>query len=279
MEKKNIPFKGIWTKVLTLEIVNRTICLLSLVLGITSCGAPKDISYFQELENLQEIAAITQSMATYKSQDMLRIVISASDPEAAIPFNAGTATNFGDSGALGNASGVSGGSLYLIDSDGMIEFPIVGQLKVAGLTNTEVKDLVKEKLKTYINDPIVAVQLQNFKITVLGEVKNPGPFTINNERVTLIEAIGLAGDLGIQGKRDNVTVIRQENNKQVVHKVDLTTQEIFSSPVYYLAQNDVIYVEPNKSKAKLSRTSNWPRVLTSVTSVVGIIISVIAITR
>ena len=134
-------------------------------------------------------------------------------------------------------------------------------------------------MKKYIKKPIVSVQLENFKITVLGEVTKPGPITINNEQITLIEAIGLAGDLGIKGKRTNITVIRDNNDKKIVHKVDLTSKNIFSSPVFYLSQNDIIYVEPNTSKTKESRTSNWPQVLTSVGSLLGIIISVIVLTR
>ena len=116
-------------------------------------------------------------------------------------------------------------------------------------------------------------------MTILGEVNNPGPFNIANERITLLEAIGLAGDLGIKGKRTNITVIREQDDVQTVHKVDLTSKEIFNSPVYYLAQNDVVYVEPNESQIKTSKNNNWPRILTSVTSVLGIIISVIAITQ
>jgi len=161
----------------------------------------------------------------------------------------------------------------------MIEFPVIGTLKIAGLSNVEVKEMIKGKLKEYINDPIVSVKLENFRVTILGEVSNPGPITIENERITLIEALGLAGDLGIQGRRTNITVIREENNTQIIHKVDLTSKGIFNSPVYYLAQNDIVYVEPNESKVKASKTSNWPLVLTSVTSVLGIVISVIAITQ
>lgn len=244
-----------------------------------SCRAPTDISYFQELEDLEEISTNKAVEITYKPQDIISIGVSAPDPETALPFNGSSAT-IDEDGSLnnGNTSG-SGGSRYFIDANGMIEFPILGSLKIAGLTNIEVKEFLKEKLTAYIQNPSVSVQLQNFRVTVLGEVSTPGPLTIMNEQVTLIEAIGMAGDLGIQGKRTNITVIRKEDDKQIVHKVDLTSKDIFTSPVYYLNQNDVVYVEPNDSKAKLSRTSNWPRVLTSVTSVLGIIISVIAITR
>lgn len=257
----------------------KSVFLLISTIFCASCGAPKDVSYFQELENLEEIDASTTPIITYKPQDIISIAVTAPDPETALPFN-GQTSNIAEDGTLSSGSVASStSSIYFIDANGMIEFPIIGSLKVAGLTNSEVKELLKEKLTAYIKDPSVSVKLQNFRITILGEVNNPGPFTIENEQVTLIEAIGMAGDLGIQGKRTNVTVIREKQGKQVIHKVDLTSKDIFNSPVYYLNQNDVVYVEPNDSKARLSRTTNWPRVLTSVTSVLGIIISVIAITR
>lgn len=247
------------------------------LLVISSCAAPKDVVYFQESENLENIISSSPKIAIYKPQDIISIQISAPDADTAIPFNAGTISLGSEDGSLaGNALPTP---TYLIDSNGMIEFPVLGTLTVAGLSSVSVKEMIKKQLKEYINDPIVSVKLENFKITILGEVREPGPIVINNERMTLIEAIGIAGDLDIQGRRTNITVIREDNNTQTIYKVDLTSKDIFSSPVYYVAQNDIIYVEPNTSKRRLSRNSNWPRILTSVSSVLGIIISVIAITR
>jgi len=252
---------------------------ISLILVIFSCKGPKDIVYFQESENLEEITSSHHFRATYKPHDVISIKVSAPDADTAIPFNAGTVSLSSENGALTNEATSSTMPSYLIDANGMIEFPVIGELKIAGLSSVEVKDLIKSKLKEYINDPIVSVQLENFKITILGEVNSPGTLNIENERITVIEALGFAGDLGIQGKRTNITVIREENNTQTIHKIDLTSKDVFNSPVYYLAQNDIVYVEPNESKAKSSKNNNWPRVLTSITSVLGIIISVIAITR
>lgn len=252
-------------------------CII-LVLFVVSCKAPKDIVYFQESENLEEITSGSHFIATYKPHDIVSIKVSAPDADTAIPFNAGIVSLSSESDALTTNTAPLNPS-YLIDANGMIEFPVIGTLKIAGLSNVEVKEMIKGKLKEYINDPIVSVKLENFRVTILGEVSNPGPITIENERITLIEALGLAGDLGIQGRRTNITVIREENNTQIIHKVDLTSKGIFNSPVYYLAQNDIVYVEPNESKVKASKTSNWPLVLTSVTSVLGIVISVIAITQ
>lgn len=253
--------------------------LILLIVFCVSCGVPKDVVYFQNLADSEQISTNSAVVTRYKPLDILGITVSAPDPEAAIPFNGGVASlNEGDTSSSGSGT-VNTGSKYFVDANGMIEFPIIGSLKVAGLSNIEVKELIKEKLKTYIKDPSVAVQLKNFKVTIIGEVKNPGPINIENEQVTIIEAIGMAGDLDIQGKRTNIKVIRKEGDTQVVHTVDLTSKDIFNSSVYYLNQNDLVYVEPNDSKARLSRTSNWPRVLTSVSSILGIIISVIVLTR
>lgn len=253
------------------------VCTLFL-LFIFSCKAPKDVVYFQESENLEQIVSKNKLVTSYKVNDIISIKVTAPDAETALPFNP-ISTSISNGSTTQNTNIDSTRPTYLIDAEGMIEFPVLGELKVTGLTSVQVKSMIKKKLKVYINDPIVSVRLENFKVTILGEVNNPGPFNIANERITLIEAIGLAGDLGIKGKRTNITVIREQDNVQTVHKVDLTSKEIFNSPVYYLAQNDVIYVEPNESQIKTSKNNNWPRVLTSVTSVLGIIISVIAITR
>lgn len=259
--------------------IKRVTCIFLLFLIISSCSVPKDVAYFQGLKNLQEVANGIKIRTIYKPQDIISIVISASDPETVIPFNIVDSSISTDSGLLNNNKASSKTAMYLIDSNGMIAFPVIGELKIAGLSGDEVKKMIKEKLKTYIKDPLVSVQLENFKVTILGEVSNPGSFAIENERITLVEALGLAGDLSIQGMRTNITVIREGNNKQTIYKVDLTSKDVFNSPVFYLAQNDIVYVEPNSVKKKESRSSNWPRVLTSVSSVLGIIISVIVLTR
>lgn len=249
---------------------------LFLFLLLFSCNAPKDVVYFQGLKNLEEIKTNTKITTTFKPQDIISILVSSADNESAVSFNSGITSEEKNNIT---AQKTVNKPTYLIDTNGMIDFPVLGKLKIAGLSNMQVKELLKQKLKAFIKDPVIAVNLENFKITVLGDVSSPGSFLINNERVTLIEALGLAGDLSITGKRTNITVIREENNKQIIHKLDLTSKDIFKSPVFYLAQNDVVYVTPNKAKINRSRSNNWPRILTSVSSVLGIIISVIVLTR
>jgi polysaccharide export outer membrane protein len=166
------------------------------------------------------------------------VVVSGADVEAVRPFNP---VPIGD-----NTSPLSTG--YLIDAAGEIAFPIIGKLKMAGLSRLAATEMIKEKLKPYINNPIVNIRVLNYKVTVLGDVKNPGTFTIPNERITLLEALGLAGDMLITGKRENVLVIREVEGKKTEMRIDLTSRQLYSSPAYYLHQNDVIYVEPNKTK-------------------------------
>ncbi len=185
-----------------------------------------------------------------KSDDLLSITVIGLDQDAVKPFNL-PATQVGTS-LGGYTQGTPPPPGYLIDTDGNIDFPVIGRIKLAGLTRAAATDLLKEQLKPYLNNPTILMRILNYKITVLGEVRNPGTFTIPNERITLPEALGIAGDLNITGERKNVLVIREVDGKKIETRVDLTTKELFSSPVFYLSQNDIIYVEPNRAKINSS---------------------------
>ncbi len=172
------------------------------------------------------------------------------DEIAAKPFNLPT---IGINQAIGGyIQGAPSPPGYLIDSDGNIDFPVVGKIKLGGLTRQTAIDYLKEQLKPYLSNPTIIIRILNYKVTVLGEVRNPGTITIPNERITLLEAIGIAGDLNITGLRKNVLVIRETDGKRTETLVDLTSKELFSSPVFYLQQNDVVYVEPNRAKRNSS---------------------------
>jgi polysaccharide export outer membrane protein len=175
----------------------------------------------------------------------------------------------------GYVNGISAKGGYLIDENGKINFPLIGEIQLAGLTRTEATNLIQNKLREFINDAIVTLRIQNFKITILGDVKIPGTYNIPNERLTLIEAIGLAGDLNITGVRNNVLVIREENGIKKEYRLDLTKNDIFTSPVYYLNQNDVVYVEPNRAKRNTSIVSSTAGIFISVASLVITTINVI----
>ncbi|MGB2274057.1 MAG: polysaccharide biosynthesis/export family protein, partial [Flavicella sp.] len=156
---------------------------------------------------------------------------------------------------------------YLIAKDGSIEFPQLGKLYVAGLSRLEAIAMLKEKLIPYLVDPVVNIQLLNFKVTILGEVKKPGSYTVQNERITVLEALGLAGDLSIFGERHNVLLIRETEKGKEYKRIDLTSRDFFDSAYYYLQQNDVIYVEPNKPRINSSANSSTTGVLISITSI------------
>jgi polysaccharide export outer membrane protein len=174
----------------------------------------------------------------------------------------------------GYAMGAPTAPGYLVNSEGNVEFPVIGTIHLAGLTRTEAINLLKEKLASYIVNPTISLRILNFRITVLGEVKTPGTFTIPNERVTILEALGIAGDLLITGERHNVLVIRDEDGKRKEYRIDLTQESIFSSPVFYLQQNDVVYVEPNRAKRNSSvlNASNTGVVISSLSLVLTTLI-------
>ena len=216
------------------------------LLLITSCASREDIAYFSETGVSNATKELGNYAPTLSADDLLEISVAALDMQAVGPFN-GT-------GIDGDVS-ASVKKTYLIDQNGAIEFPIVGVVKLEGLTRLEAIDVLKEKIEAYVKNPIVNLKIVNFKITVLGEVARPGTFNIDHERVTILEALGLAGDMTIFGERQNVLVIREQDGKKSYTRVDLTTDEVFKSPVYYLTQNDVLYIEPNGDRMNQSKSN------------------------
>ena len=223
--------------------------LLTLPLYLYSCASRKNLVYFQESTEATGTVLTNSYTPKFKPDDFLFIVVYGADDNSVKPFNLPLSNNVTNRGYSVGAPANQG---FLINEKGEIDFPILGTIKIGGLDRSQAIELLKEKIKPYINNPIINIQIQNFKITVLGEVRNPGTFTIPNERITLLEAIGLAGDLNITGVRNNVLVIREENGQKKEFKIDLTTKEVFNSPAYYLNQNDVVYVQPNQAKANSS---------------------------
>ncbi|MFH6769542.1 polysaccharide biosynthesis/export family protein [Gaetbulibacter aquiaggeris] len=239
--------------------------ILASALFLTGCMSSKKIVYFQESEAIK----VQDTLANFQPQiqlgDLITIQVSASDPLSAEIFNL-----YETPSTLGNPRLLP----YLVDGEGNINFPVLGKLKVAGLTTQQIGDQITQALTTYLVAPIVNVRLTNFKITVMGEVKSPGTFAIPNERITLVEALGLAGDLTIQAKRNTVLLIREKNGARDFVTIDLTNKALFNSPYYYLAQNDVLYVEPNKTKVNSAAVGTGTSVLLSS---LGILISLITL--
>ena len=235
-----------------------------LMVSLGSCVSNKEIVYLQDAEGINAIEAIVKVEPKIQQGDILSINISALDAEAALPFNLFEA---------GNTTSVSKPITYLVNSDGEINFPVLGKLKVEGFTNKEITSHLTEALAVYIKNPIVNIRLTNFKVTVLGEVKSPGTYPVPNERISILEAIGLAGDLTIQGKRKNVMLVREQNGKRTFVEIDLTSREILNSPYFYLAQNDVLVVEPNKTKINSSAVGpNIGVIFASISTLISIIV-------
>jgi polysaccharide export outer membrane protein len=238
-----------------------------------SCKTREKLVYFQTSNSSQESAPKNYT-PVIKADDFLAIAVSCDDIEAAIPFNppATLQPNMNNGYLIGNAATTG----YLVDANGEIKLPVVGAVKIGELNRMQAAALIEDKLKSYLKNPIVNIQIQNFKITVLGEVKNPGTFKIPNERITLLEAIGLAGDLKATGVRKNILVVRDVNGKKEEHRIDLTKKDIFNSPVYYLNQNDVVYIEPNNTaRYESTLIGKTAPVLISVTSLIILTISLI----
>lgn len=256
----------------TYTMISKVLPLLLVVLSITSCANRKEIVYFQEVDSGSATTKTAHYETVFQPDDLLIINVSAIDMEAVRPFNLVTASY-----AVGNLNLTSQPKpqTYLIDSEGTIDFPVLGTIKMGGVSKKAAINNLKEKLKVYVNNPIVNIEIVNFKISVLGEVKLPGTYTIPNERITLIEAIGLAGDMNIAGKRNNVLVVRDVNGTKTYTRVDITKKDIFNSPVYYLKQNDVVYVEPNKARVQSSAYNQNTGVLLSISSLVLTLVSIL----
>ena len=257
-----------------LTSLKKIIVSLGVLLLLASCGTKQDIVYFQDVDLMGVSRPIKTYTPVIKPSDLITINVSALDYDAVRPFNLPAVAFIQENGEIGRAAQQT----YLVDSNGNIDFPVLGTLKLAGLNRIQATNFVRDMLKDYIKNPIVNIRTVNFKITVLGEVNRPGSFTIPNERITIIEALGLAGDLTIQAERKNVLVIREENDKKTYTRVDLTSESVFNSPVYYLSQNDVIYIEPNKSRVKSSSigpdTTATLRIVSTLVTVAALIISI-----
>ncbi|WP_296317525.1 polysaccharide biosynthesis/export family protein [Winogradskyella sp. UBA3174] len=251
---------------------NQTFLILILSLFLAhSCASRKNLVYFQD-EPIQEGLSVNEpEQLIYKPDDILTINVSALDPETVIPFTLPVVSN--NLGGIG-AQGAIQQQSYLVDYNGNIEFPVLGTTKIAGLNRTQLTKMLTERIREYARDPIVNVRLVNFTVTIIGEVSSPGTFTIQDERITLLEALGLARDLTIYGRRKNVLLIREVDGKKKFAKIDLTSINTVSSPLYYLQQNDVIYVEPNKAKL---RSSTYTQNNGLLISAIGTLTTIIAV--
>ncbi len=240
------------------------------VLMLVSCNSSQKIIYFQDLVPQESQEIVNLNTIRLQPLDQISIVVSCKDLELAAIFNLLeaskrlSANNVKTGSIVGQMDSSNGVACYTVDSKGDIDFPVLGTIHVAGLTREEVSSKIKHLLveKNYIKEPVVTVEFVNLYVSVLGEVLRPGTYTISGDRVTILDALSQAGDLTIYGLRDRVHVIRETNGKRETHTVDLRSKELFNSPVYYLQQNDVIYVEPNSTRVGQASVNenNWKSV-------------------
>ena len=250
----------------------KKIITLLVILGLlSSCATKDDVVYFNGMSSADNSIGLDSYSPTYHVDDELVIIVNALDSEAARPFNKSSVSVSID---ILDARGRERIQTYRVDPNGNVNFPVLGELKMAGLNRQQATNMLQEKLADYIKNPIVDIETVNYRITVLGEVQRPGTYTAVNERITLVEAISLAGDLTIYGERENVLVIQDYDGKKTYTRVNLKSNDLFNSPVYYLSQNDVVYVEPNKTRAKNSAIGAQTGVILSS---LGLLISMTAL--
>lgn len=244
---------------------------------VSSCSSTKQVAY---LQNSDEVS-LAQSEYLYDARimpkDQLTITVSTTNDEAAAPFNMTVATPY----SVGQRSSYTQATLqlYLVDNDGMITFPIIGEIKVGGLTKAEAEQMIEEKIRPYMaetENPIVTVRMSSYSISVLGEVNKPGSYQVSREKINILEALAQAGDLTIYGVRDKVKLIREDaKGKKEIHTMNLNDANIINSPYYYLQQNDIVYVEPNKVKAQNSSVGSMTTLWFSATSILISLVSLL----
>ena len=254
--------------------MKKNLSLLIIIVFFASCASKKDVIYLQDIDNyaLDDVSNIKQKTKIQIS-DILKVNIKTLDPESVIPFTKNTSSNSSSGQQLGLIK-LQG---YIVDENGEIEMPVIGKIQVKDLNLEEAEKKIKSKLIKYLKDPFVSVRIVNYKFTIQGEVNNPGTYEINEPNFTLFQALGMAGDLTIRGKRDNILILRIEGNKRIVKRIDLTKSDWMNTPYYFIKQNDVIIVEPNNPQVKTAGFIGNVGILTSVASIV--LSAIVIITR
>ena len=251
---------------------------LCALLTLASCSSYKKVPYIQNYEEANALNELTQLYdAKIMPKDILTITVTTSDPSASAHFNLGHSIS---TDANGTSVSSASNETYLVGNDGNIDFPVLGTLHVEGLTKTECESMIKDRLKTYLKEtPVVMVRMPEFKITVLGEVNGSGQFTIKNEKVNVFEALALAGDMTVYGRRDNVKLIREDaKGQRHIYTVDLNDAKLIYSPLYQLQQNDILYVTPNKNKSMNAsvgqNTSLWLSSISILATVASLAVTI-----
>lgn len=256
--------------------MKKTFYLVAVVLFLSSCGVKyKSVPYFQDLpanEAIQE-EITNSSVLRIQKDDILAITVSSLNPEASAIFNLGT-TSSNQGNAVGNVNPAITANGFLVDKKGEIQFPLIGSLPVEGLTTAAARELIQSKLVTFLKEPVVSLRLINFKVSVLGDVVRPGTYPVQNERVSVAEALSMAGDLSITAVRNNVLLVREVQGQRKFIRLDLHSKDLFNSPYFYLQNNDVLYIQPGNAKyASVDSSYRNVSIVLSALSVIALIIS------
>ncbi len=258
-----------------------SLLLLLVVALLSSCVSPKELSYFRPVtsESAEEINKHLDSQPEprVKINDALVITVSALDPEAVVPYNLPSVAYATPTSS--NVPTTPSFQYYTVDANGDITFPVLGKLHVVGMTQSEVINMIQERLKGQLVNPIVTLRFLNARVTVLGEVKNPGTYILNNGRITILEALGMAGDLTQYARRDNILVMRENNGELEFERLDLRGDALFASPYFYLQQNDVVVVNPNQARTTSNQSiSLWLSMVGTISSAATVVVSVLSAT-
>jgi polysaccharide export outer membrane protein len=244
--------------------------IAGLLMLTVSCRQQRDIAYVKDAARDSAMTLEGEFSKGIQANDILYIYVESQTPLATVLFNQETNKIAVNDGTVMNpGSGAVQG--YLVNQDGYIIFPVLGKVKVLGLTHNELAKMLEDRLKAdgHVVDPVVTVKLMNFRVCVLGDVARPGQLVVQGERLTIFEALSMVGDLKITGQRENVTIIREENGKRIIGSLNLASKDVFNSPYYYLHQNDVVYVEPNKKTRR--NADRDPIVMTYISSGLSVI--------
>ena len=253
----------------------RMLVVIAGLLIISSCGNTKKLIYFQEdvKSDHPAVTPVAPTETLIQADDILSIIVSSANPEASVQFNSPNEStpNTNSGASTGNTLTIG----YLVNQNGDIQFPVLGIIHVEGLTKLQLTQYLTKQLldKQLLVDPIVTIRYLNFRVSVIGEVMKPGVYTVPNEKLTLMEAIALAGDLSVYGNRDNVSLIR-ENGKgeKTIQKLNLKSRDILTSPYFYLKSNDIIYVEPIKDRVAMERSTQYMPIVFSITSLLIVVL-------
>ncbi len=249
--------------------MNKILSLLLIIFLFTNCATRDEVVYFQKAEDIQGMKNIMDYEPVIERNDVLRINVSSRNEEVVKPFQ----MNLGNQQS-GGGGGMQNQSLmgYLVDPKGNIQFPVLGQVSVAGKTRTELEQELQSRIREMVTDAVVSVRIINFRITVLGEVGSPGRVSVEDGRITLPELIAQVGDITYQGQRENILVIREIGGVKSTGRVDITSSEVFNNPFYYLKQNDIVYVEPTYKQMKSAGfISSYAGIFSLIGSITGLI--------